>query len=243
MEIEEMEEDDNQKIKQNKFIKWDLSGIELEHNKMSCLITDKDNYLVLYKYYTCRRSFYFVEWIKTSEQMKLIDKIEMDKIYDVKCLPNSNDLIVTTDKSLHYVQFDSDLNKLNKTKPKEYETGFVSEIENEYLFVYGEELGYMEMYKIEELKRDKQFNNPTIRIDKGIFSLCLPIESKYLIIGTKENELIVYKMNNLNDKPFASIQFSENIWGIISGEQYISIDYGNGTRNYGRLLSFKINSN
>ena len=76
VEIEEMEEDDNQKIKQNKLIKWDLSGIELEHDEMRCLITDKDNYLVLYQ--NERRSIYFVEWIKTSDQMKLIDKIEMD---------------------------------------------------------------------------------------------------------------------------------------------------------------------
>ena len=241
MEIEEMEEDDNKKIKQNKLIKWDLSGIELEHDYMRWLITDKDNYLVLFQGGRGRRSIYFVEWIKTSDQMKLIDKIEMDD-YDhinVECVPNSNDLIVTTDKSLHYIQFDSDLNKINKTKSKEYETDrFYTRIENEYLFVYVYGLGYMEMYKIEDLKRDKQFNNPTIRIDKRKEACCLSIESKYLIIGTSENELIVYKMNNLN-KPFASIQLTEYIKQIISSEQYISIKYGDN----GRLLSFKINSN
>ena len=99
------------------------------------------------------------------------------------------------------------------------------------------------MNKIKYLKRDKQFNNPiTIRIDKGIRELCLSIESKYLIIRTLEKELIVYKMNNLNDKPFASIQFSETIGQIISSEEYISIQYDNDMIN-SRLLSFKINSN
>ena len=196
MEIEELEEDDKKKIKQNKLIKWDLSGIELEHDEIKCLITDKDNYLVLYQWKGGRRSIYFVEWIKTSDQMKLIDKIEMDgdddDRIDVKCLPNSFDLIVKANNSLHYIQFDSDLNKLIKTKSKEYETDeyIDTKIENEYLFVYGRGLwvlDYMEMYKIKDLKRDKQFNNPTtIRIDKGIERnrVCLSIESKYLIIET-----------------------------------------------------------
>ena len=125
---------------------------------------------------------------------------------------------------------------MNKTKSKEYETEKVNtRIENEYLFVDVRGLGYLEMYKIEDLKRDKQLNNPTIiRIDKRIKSWCLSIESKYLIIGTEEKELIVYKMDNLKE-PFASIQLSEDIDKIISSEAYISIYYGY------RLLSFKMN--
>ena len=240
MEIRETEEDDE---KRNKLIEWDLTGIQLEHHIMRCLITNKNNYLVLYQWKG--RPVYFVEWIKTSDQMKLTDKIEMDDdggIDDVKCLPNSNDLIlIVSTGSLYYIHFDSNSNKLNKIKSKEYETGrLYIRLENEYLFVFGEGLGYMEMYKIEDLKRDKQLNNPTIiRIDKRIKELCLSIESKYLIIGTEEKELIVYKMNNLNDKPFASIQLNEPIWEIISSEQYISIDCGDSDNS--RLLSFKIN--
>ena len=43
-------------------------------------------------------------------------------------------------------------------------------------------------------------------------------------------------MDNLN-KPFASIQLSEEIKQIISNDEYISISYGDNCR----LLSFKIN--
>ena len=242
VEIREMEEDEHEKIKQNKMINWDLNGIELEHDEMSCLMTDKDNYLVLYQ--GGRRLIYFVEWIKSNE-MKWIDKIEMHddlSYHNISCLSNSNDLIVKTGYSIHYIQFSSNSTKLEKTESKEYETNeFHTKIENEYLFVYGYWLNYMEMYKIEDLKRDRQLKNPTIiRIDNRIDSWCLSFESKYLMIGTKEKELIIYKMDNMNE-PFVSIQLSESIWRIKSSGEYISILCGESSFNADRLISFKIN--
>ena len=105
-------------------------------------------------------------------------------------------------------------------------------IENGYLLFQRDENEFL-VYKL------NQFDKPLIIINKDVVACSLSPNKKFFVIGTRDNELILYKLNDSsNVTQFACLHLNEGIYKIVSSDQYIYI------RLYlsNRFLTFKINS-
>ena len=103
-------------------------------------------------------------------------------------------------------------------------------IENGYL-VFQRDVREFVVYKL------NQFDKPLIIINKEVRRYSVSSNSKCLIIGTRDKELIIYKLNDSsNVTQFAYLQLNETIRQIVSSDQYIYIKLESR-----RLLTFKIN--
>ena len=212
----------------NKLIEFHLGKILLDHKKMKFLMTHLDKYLVLFSY----DFIYLVEW---REEKRIIDRICCDRYSSpsIECIPNSNDLYVNIDRKLYYFQFDSVTNELNQIELIDLRDQYCIEIKNEYLVLSS---GDIHIYKLEDLMKEKKSCKPILITCRKVKIYSFSTDNKYLVVTTNLNELIVYKMSDLNE-PFSYLKWSERIWDMISNGQYISIKYGDEIR----LLTFKIN--
>ena len=178
--------------------------------------------------------------IKTGQMIREIemdsDEIEWNR---VECVPFTNEVIVKYGNFLYYIEFG--LTEVKCVKLKEYEIhNFNIKIENGYLIVtdcfYNNEFGIMEIYKLEDILKNKILIGPFI-IDNVVWHAATSINGEYLLLATEDFQLILYKWKYL-EKPFASIQLNDEISMVSLSDEYVFVRYGERPH---RMLEFKIN--
>ena len=230
--------------KDNKIIKEDVKRVflhkfNIQFNTCICILSSLDRYLIVSGIDS--QTIYYID----KNENTLVDKIDI--ITDTKdichllCLPKTNDLIVMKGSCIYYVEFNSILKKLNKIKLREYNAsslGF-NVLNNNYLYIKAPD--YVELHRIDELIIKKQFDQQITIQKKNIQAMSISPNNEYFIIGTKNNELIVYKIDSLVTEQLAYVQLNQEITQIVSSDKYICIENGEKICTAGHLLSFKIN--
>ena len=146
-------------------------------------------------------------------------------------IKKQNEFIIVEDDD-HFEIYKEDDLKINGLNNPYFEAkGWSASIENGYLLFQRDYEEFL-VYKLNE------FDKPLIIINKHKWKYSFSPNKKYLIIGTMQNELIIYKLNDSsNVTQFAYLKINELIEQIVSSDQYIYIKLNQS----GRFLTFKIN--
>ena len=213
------------------FGKTEFDG-ELWSTCVSCV--SKSNDIICYS--NEPQAIYYLEF--DSNLRQILNKRELingKKKYKGKIdIKKQNEFLIVRDDD-HVEIYEEDNLKRNGLKNPYFEAkakisiNDLASIENGYLLLQSDRSEFL-LYKL------NQFDKPLITINKHATKYSFSPNNEYLIIGTGDNELIGYKSNDSsNMTQFAYLKLNEEIYQILSSDQYIYIKLESW-----RLLTFKI---